>query len=158
MHARSLEVEKLDPTDLVGMAQCMALDAEAFPYPSIPMGFPAGLRTWVARTEERGRVLGFLVGTSRPPSFYIQGLAVAVAVRRSGVGRALVRACAAGAEGQRLGSVVLHVGVLNRSAVLLYDSEGFEIRRKLADFYRTDVYGGVRDAYEMVLLLRRPSV
>jgi ribosomal protein S18 acetylase RimI-like enzyme len=159
MHARSLEVQRLAATDLVAMAQCMAIDAEVFPYASIPFGLPAGLRTWVARGEDAdrvSRVIGFLAGTFRSTSFYIQGLAVGVAARRSGVGRALLHAAVAEARARGIGSVYLHVGVTNRPAVLLYDSEGFEVRGTVRDFYRPGVYP-VRDAYEMVLRVRRSA-
>jgi ribosomal protein S18 acetylase RimI-like enzyme len=156
LHARSLEVERLPATDLVAMAQCMAIDAEVFPYASIPFGLPAGLRTWVARRDDPGRILGFLAGTFRSASFYIQGLAVTLAARRSGVGRALLRAAVAEARARGIGFVHLHVGVTNQGAILLYDSEGFEVRATVRDFYRLGVYP-VRDAYEMVLRLGRSA-
>src|SRR5262249_18777553 len=134
--------------------------AEVFPYASIPFGLPAGLRTWVARGEEPargpGRVLGFLAGTFRATSFYIQGLAVTVAARRSGVGGALLRIAIAEARVRGIGYVSLHVGVTNRAAISLYDSEGFEVCGTVRNFYRPGVYP-VRDAYEMVLRLRRSA-
>jgi len=152
MHTHSIEVERLPRTDLVAMAQCIAIDADAFPYASIPFGLRAGLCTWIARADVSRRVVGFIVGTARHQAFYVHGLAVAVASRRLGIGRALVRICISGAGASDCHSVVLHVGVVNRTAVSLYESEGFEIRRTLVDFYRQGVYS-VRDAYEMALPL-----
>jgi ribosomal protein S18 acetylase RimI-like enzyme len=137
-------------TDIVGLAQCMVIDAEVFPYSSIPMGLVAGVRIWIARADDGARVLGFVAASGRALSFYVHGLAVAPAERRRGVGRALLGACIGGARSERLRRVVLHVGTANEAAVRLYESEGFEVRREVRDFYRPGVYAG-RGAYEMVL-------
>jgi ribosomal protein S18 acetylase RimI-like enzyme len=152
MQTHSLEVQRLAAADLVGMAQCMAIDAEAFPYASIPVAPPAGLWTWVARPDDPRRVVGFVSGTACPHRFYVHGLAIDAASRRLGIGRALLRACVAGARAHGCRSIVLHVGVVNRSALSLYESERFDVTRTIVDFYRPGVYP-VRDAYEMVLPL-----
>jgi len=160
MQANSLVLQKLAASDLVGFAQCAAIDADAFPYPSIPLGTPASLDTWVARKDEGRRVSGFLAATARPRSIYVHGLATDVTSRRLGIGRALVRACASGARARDFRSIVLHVSVVNRPALALYESEGFEVMRTMRDFYRPGVYSR-GDAYEMVLsfddLARRPA-
>jgi ribosomal protein S18 acetylase RimI-like enzyme len=149
--AGALVVLPLASTDLVGLAQCMALDAEVFPYASIPLGLLAGVRTWVARVDDDSkRLVGFVTASARALSFYVHGIAVAPSDRRRGAGRALLTACVGGARVARLRRVVLHVGTANQTAVALYESEGFEIRRRLRDFYREGVYTE-RGAYEMVL-------
>jgi ribosomal protein S18 acetylase RimI-like enzyme len=158
-----LLVSPLLPTDLVGLARCMALDAEVFPYASIPVGVLAGVRTWTVRVpsmatvpsvdDDSRRVLGFVAASDRALSLYVHGLAVAPAERRRGAGRALLRACLSEGKAAGLNRAVLHVGTANRAAVALYESEGFTVRRRLRDFYREGIYAE-RSAYEMTLPLR----
>jgi ribosomal protein S18 acetylase RimI-like enzyme len=154
-----VEVRALEPHDLIGMAQSMAIDGEVFPHPSIVVGQPggpgirhAGRPLLVAWAGNPRRVVGFLASARSSGGAYVQGVAVASASRRRGVARALVRACIAQARAQRLRSLSLHVGVVNRAAVALYDAEGFEVSRVVRGFYRPGVYS-VPDAYEMVLPL-----
>jgi ribosomal protein S18 acetylase RimI-like enzyme len=156
--AHAFAVRILSPREVVALAQCIMLDVEAFPHASLPFGVP-GTRIWVARSSEHrhlpgsnnaAQVLGFVGGRVHGEAFYIHGLAVTGAARRQGVGRALVRACVARAAAERCSRIALHVGVANRAAVALYESEGFEVQRRARDFYRPGVYPD-RDAYEMVL-------
>ncbi|MGO9836714.1 MAG: GNAT family N-acetyltransferase [Polyangiaceae bacterium] len=149
---RALTVLPLGRTDLVGLAQCMAIDADVFPYSSIPLGLQAGVHIWVARADDGARVVGFVAASARALSFYVHGLAVTPSDRRRGTGRALLDACVAGARGHRLSRVVLHVGTGNQAAVALYEAAGFVVRRQVVDFYRAGVYAE-RGAYEMVLAL-----
>jgi ribosomal protein S18 acetylase RimI-like enzyme len=150
-------------TDLIGLAQCMALDADVFPYASMPLGLQAGVRAWIARADlARGasaserddskRVVGFIAASARALSFYVHGLAVAPSDRRRGAGRRLLRACVSGARAERLKRLVLHVATANHAAVALYESEGFGVRRQVSDFYRPGIYPQ-RSAYEMTLSL-----
>jgi ribosomal protein S18 acetylase RimI-like enzyme len=154
MHFASTDVEVrlLEPHDLVGLARCMALDADTFPHPSLVVGQPARRATLVAWAGNPRRVVGFLASSGTSGSVYIQGLAVASNARRRGVGRALVHACIARARAQRVAWVSLHVGVDNRPAVSLYDAEGFAVRGLVRGFYRPGVYKSP-DAYEMALSL-----
>jgi ribosomal-protein-alanine N-acetyltransferase len=148
-----LVVSRLEPADLVGLARCFALDAEVFPYASIPLGLVAERCIWIAGAEDdTKRLLGFVAASARRPSLYVHGLAVAPAERRQGAGRALVRACVAGARASRLKGVVLHVGTANEAAVAMYASEGFTIQSRLPRFYREGVYAE-RSAYQMILPL-----
>jgi tRNA threonylcarbamoyladenosine biosynthesis protein TsaB len=148
-----LTVEPLG-RDAVAMTQCMAIDADAFPYASVQFGVrAASLRVLVARDEGESRVVGFLAGHSRRGILYVHGLAVDRAMRRRGVGRALLRESAARARAEGLRALVLQVGVGNRSAVALYESEGFRIFRQIRGYYPSGLYDGERDAYQMVLPL-----
>jgi ribosomal protein S18 acetylase RimI-like enzyme len=149
-----LEVRPLEPHDLIGMAQTMAIDAEAFPHPSIVIGLPARRPTLVAWAGSPKRVVGFLASARSYAGAYVQGVAVASGARRRGVARALIRACIAEATAQGQCSLSLHVGIVNRAAVALYDAEGFEVCRIVRGFYRPGVYSAP-DAYLMVLELRR---
>ena len=154
---RCLVVSPLESADLVGLARCLALDAEVFPYPSIPLGLIAARHAWIATTDDDSkRLLGFVAASARARTLYIHGLAVARAERRQGAGRALLRACVAGARAATMIRVALHVGTANAAAVALYASEGFIVGRRLPSFYREGIYAE-RSAYEMSLLLGGPS-
>jgi ribosomal-protein-alanine N-acetyltransferase len=151
-------VELSDPADLVAMAQCMAIDADAFPYPSAQFGSRAeSACRWVAREESEGRasrVVGFLAGRVRRGALHVEGLAVEVGSRRLGVGRALVRACVDFAREEGLRAVGLHVSVANHAAIALYEAEGFDVAGKVRGFYPPAAFGGESDALEMRLRLR----
>jgi ribosomal protein S18 acetylase RimI-like enzyme len=148
-------VELVGPGDLVAVAQCMAIDADAFPYASAQFGSrAASARTWVVRDEVGGRVAGFLAGRVRGPAMHVEGVAVAIGARRRGMGRALVRAAVEGAREEGLRAVGLHVSVTNPGAVALYESEGFVVTRRLRDFYPPGAFDGERGALEMIRVVR----
>jgi ribosomal protein S18 acetylase RimI-like enzyme len=149
----TLRVEPLS-SDIVATVQCIAIDAEAFPYPSAQFGVrPASSRVWVARREGEARVVGFLAGRVRGRSMHVHGLAVDRAVRRRGVARALLRKAADGGRDEGLRSIGLCVGLGNGAALALYEGEGFAIVRRVRGYYPPSAYSGERDAYEMRLLL-----
>ena len=143
-------VERFEPGDLVAMAQCMAIDAEAFPYTSAHFGLKAASAcVWVAREEPFTRVMGFLAGRVRRSGMHVEGLAVEPSVRRRGHGRALVRASVEYARAAKLRAVGLHVSVNNHAAIALYQAEGFSVVETLRDFYPAAAFGGERDALDM---------
>jgi ribosomal protein S18 acetylase RimI-like enzyme len=147
-------IELLAASDLVAMAQCMTIDADAFPYASAGFGVRAASeRTWVARRERR--VDGFLAARVTRGTLYVHGLAVAQDARGRGLGRALVRNALARSVDEGLGSVRLHVWVGNSTAIALYRSEDFALVRRMRGFYRADAFEGAPDAYEMVRALGR---
>jgi ribosomal protein S18 acetylase RimI-like enzyme len=148
-------VERFEPGDLVGMAQCMAIDADAFPYTSAHFGLKAAnARVWVAREDGATRVLGFLAARVRRAGMHVEGVAVEPGARRCGLGRALVRASVEHAREARLRAVGLHVSVSNHPAIALYEAEGFSAAATLRDFYPTAAFDGERDALDMRLVLR----
>jgi ribosomal protein S18 acetylase RimI-like enzyme len=153
--------------DLVAIAQCIAIDADAFPYASAHFGLMGrgrsrSGRVWIARdtADERQRVVGFLAARLRGKRaglahlMHIEGLAVDQPLRQQGIGRALVREAVADARARRLHAVVLHVSVTNDAAIALYESEGFGISRKLPGFYPAGAFDGVTEALEMAKLIR----
>lgn len=152
----NLVVRELRPADALAFARCLVLDAELFPYPSIPDCPAVGGRTWVASSAVPDAVDGFLASAASSGVRYLHGLAVAPAARRRGIARALLCACVKDARERRLRAIALHVGAGNRPAVDLYTSEGFAVRRVVPNFYRPGVYP-VADAFEMVLPLHRPT-
>jgi ribosomal protein S18 acetylase RimI-like enzyme len=142
-------IDALALADLVGMAQCTAIDAEAFPYASTRFGLRGATeRTWVARRDRR--VEGFLAAHVARGTLRVHGLAVARAARGQGVGRALVRNAVDRSRDEGLSSVRLHVWVGNTAAVALYRSEGFAVARRLEGFYPAGAFAGAPDAYDMV--------
>jgi ribosomal protein S18 acetylase RimI-like enzyme len=151
----TLTIERLG-TDVVAMAQCIAIDADAFPYPSARFaGYAPWHRVWVARDGERSRVVGFLAGHVQRSGFVVDGVAVDRHHRRRGAGRALVRHCVTSARRDRLEAVVLCVSVTNREAIELYVSEGFVVSRRLPGYYAPGVYGETRgDALQMTRAAR----
>jgi ribosomal protein S18 acetylase RimI-like enzyme len=148
-------VEPLDGGDLVAIANCIAIDADAFPYPSAPFGLrDRAARAWVARDGGTGRVIGFIAGRVRGGDLHVDGIAVHAGARRRGVGRALVRAAAEGARREGLVTVSLHVSVANREAHELYLGEGFTSRRRIRGFYAPGAFEEhARDAWEMVRIV-----
>jgi ribosomal protein S18 acetylase RimI-like enzyme len=150
--AHTLTIEPLG-RDAVVLTQCMAIDADAFPYASVHFGQrTVSLRVLVARDEREARVVGFLAGRVRRGVLGIHGLAVDRGMRRRGVGRALVREAVTHARAEGLRALVLQVGVGNGAAIALYRGEGFRAVQRVRNYYPPEVYGE-RDAYQMVLML-----
>ena len=147
-------VELLAEGDVLAAAQCIVIDADAFPYESARFGRrPKSAFVWVARDAEDGSVRGFLAGRAKGGRLEIDGIAVDQRSRRRGIGRSLVQAARDASQGMRLRSMVLHVSVKNDGAIALYESEGFVIRRRLRDFYPPTAFGEERAALEMVCWL-----
>ena len=146
----------LEPGDVVGAAQCIAIDADVFPYESARFGKrPASAVVWVAREKAeggagKGRVVGFLAARARVGRLEIDGVAVDGPCRRRGIGRDLVRGAVAWSRKEALRVVVLHVWVQNLAAIALYESEGFTITRRFRNFYPVPAFGENRDAFEMM--------
>ncbi len=140
--------------DVLAIVQCVALDADVFPYPSADFTSRSRRRrVWLAREPGRARVVGFLASRIGERVVHVQGLAVDAAARQRGIGRALLRAClhsdvVAGAQ-----AVDLAVSVVNRPALALYASEGFTVLARVRDHYPARAYGGQCDAFHMRLAL-----
>jgi len=157
MAARTLLVEPL-PRDALALAQCLAIDATVFPFPSMLFeraSIDPAARVWIARAEPNGRVVGVLGAYLRDGVLLVHGLAVDPSHRRAGAGRALLRAAIAGARELRARALQLQVSTTNRAAIALYESEGFEVARVRPGYYAAGVYRGSGDALEMVRTLAR---
>ncbi len=147
---RAITVEPLASSDLVAVAECIAIDAEAFPYASAQFGMQsASSCVLAARQPGQSHIVGFIAGRVQAGALHLEGLAVDTRARRHGIGRALVRAAVACAVARRLDRVTLHVSVGNRAAIALYEAEGFVVVGRLAGFYPRGAYGAQTDAYEM---------
>lgn len=136
------------------MAQCMAIDAESFPFASIH--FDGAARTaplWIAREAASPRVLGFIATRRHRRDLDIEGLAVTPDARRRGIGRALLRTAIGHARRGPYGTVSLHVWAGNAPALRMYEREGFVILRAQPGYYRPGAFDADGNAYEMVLQL-----
>jgi ribosomal protein S18 acetylase RimI-like enzyme len=152
--APTITVEPLRWADLVAVAQCIAIDADAFPYASAQFALPStSAHVWVAHEAGEQTVLGFAAARSRYGTLHVDGLAVHRAFRRRNIGRTLVHVVAAHARAEGMRSVALRVSVANRTAIALYTAEGFLIERRLRGFYPATAFEGETDAYAMELLL-----
>lgn len=148
----TIAIEALDGGDLVALAQCMALDATAFPHPSVPLVTGGVARTWIARGE-RG-VAGFVATAANGKALDIIGIAVDATQRRSGIGRALVRTIVALARERRFAVVTLNVSTANDAAIALYESEGFVAVQRMRRYYNPTRFPDGGDAFRMVLDVR----
>jgi ribosomal protein S18 acetylase RimI-like enzyme len=144
------------PNDLVTLVQCMAIDADAFPFDSVRMAFAAkepSARALFAREYEGGRAVGFIAGYVRPNKpggvLYVYGIAVDRAMRGRGVGHALLEETIARATSEGLRAITLQVSTANRAAIALYRRCGFVILRRIAGYYAAAHFGDGGDAYEM---------
>jgi ribosomal protein S18 acetylase RimI-like enzyme len=138
-------------SDIVSVAQCIAIDADAFPYPSEDLVLASrdtSSLVWVARAEPHARVIGFLVARMKHDALFISGVAADRAHRREGVGRALLREAKDAARALDVEGIVLNVARGNRAAIALYQGEGFVTRREVRGLYSPSVEGGP-DALEM---------
>jgi ribosomal protein S18 acetylase RimI-like enzyme len=162
--ARILTIEPLACADIVAVAQCIAIDADVFPFASAQFGLrSASARIWVARefanhrddtrsAGDRG-VVGFVATRGRLGVLHVDGLAVDSALRRHGIGRALMREAVKHAHAEGMRAVALRVSVANGGAIALYRAEGFVVEGRLGGFYPAAAFHGEADAYAMVLLL-----
>lgn len=138
--------------DLVALAQAHALDATVFPHPSLPpvLGGDAPPNLWIARAEHGGPVIGFVATRARNGALEISGLAIEPAHRRTGIGRALVRAAVRSARVRGFGQVALHVSTGNQAAIALYTRERFRKDRRIAAFYSEERFPDGGDAWVMI--------
>jgi [ribosomal protein S18]-alanine N-acetyltransferase len=138
--------------DLVALAQAHALDASTFPHPSVPPVFGGGAppNVWIARAEEGGPVVGFVATHASRGSLAISGLAVEIPFRRTGVGRALVRAAVRSARARGMDRVELHVSTGNEAALALYARERFRKESRIEGFYSSARFPDGGDAWLMV--------
>jgi ribosomal protein S18 acetylase RimI-like enzyme len=147
-------VTPLPAGDIVAMAQCMAIDAESFPFASIHFdGDRRSAPLWIAREGNAPRVLGFIATRRHRRDLDIEGLAVTGEARRRGIGRALLRTAIGHARRGPFATVSLHVWEGNAHALRMYEGEGFVILRAKPGYYRPGAFDAAGNAYEMVLQL-----
>jgi ribosomal-protein-alanine N-acetyltransferase len=142
-------------SDLVALAQTYALDATTFPHCSLPpvFGDDAPPAVWIAREDHGGSVIGFVGTRADHATLEIVGLAVDEAHRRSGIGRALVRATTRSARARGFSTIELRVSTGNEAAVALYVRERFRKAERVEGYYSKRFPDG-GDAWVMIKELR----
>jgi ribosomal-protein-alanine N-acetyltransferase len=149
-HAR--EIDRMRPEDVPVVA---AIDARTFvqakdgPSPEARMTEELArpwTRAWVAR--EGAEVVAYLLAWHVVDELHVLNVATVPAMRRRGIGRALVDAAVAYARASQIRLLVLEVRRSNRAALLLYRQVGFA-----AIGVRRAYYTDGEDAVEMLLEL-----
>jgi len=141
------------PMRVGDLAAVAALEAEAHPAPWTHANFRDALAAGYGATvgEIEQRIVAYGVMMLAPGEAQLLNLTVAGALRRHGVGRALLRRFLADAF--RLGAeqCFLEVRVSNEAAIALYSAEGFSPVARRVGYY--PVTGA--DQREDALVLRR---
>jgi ribosomal-protein-alanine N-acetyltransferase len=104
------------------------------------------LRLTVARSNEDGAALGFVIGWAVADELHVLHVVVRRSARRLGVGRALLTAAASDAKSKDASIVLLEVRRSNTAAIRLYRSLGF-----VAIDVRKAYYRNGEDAVQMAL-------
>lgn len=89
------------------------------------------------------KVLGYIGVQEICGEAYITNVAVFGEQRKSGIGRALLKAACNGAKARDCEFITLEVRESNRAAISLYESEGFEKAGIRKNFYSAPVENGV---------------
>lgn len=112
------------------LAQVLAIEADLFG----PQRWTAGMfwselaagHHYLAALGDDGDLVGYAGLAAAPPTeAWVQNIAVARSAQRRGVGRALLEALLADADGQDVREVLLEVAADNAPAQRLYDAYGF---------------------------------
>jgi ribosomal-protein-alanine N-acetyltransferase len=106
-------------------------------------------RIWVARPHQHGPPMGFLVSWHVADELHVLSVAVMDAVRRRGIGRALMEAALDYSKSSAVRLVLLEVRRTNRPAIRLYRSLAFTAMGVRPSYYADTG----EDAVEMSLAL-----
>jgi ribosomal-protein-alanine N-acetyltransferase len=136
------------------IAAVAAIEAEAHPAPWTPGNFrdalAAGYRATVGETS--GAIAAYGILMLAPGEVQLLNLTVIDALRRRGIGRALLRRFLADAEALGADQCFLEARASNAAAMGLYAAEGFAAVARRAGYYPAAHAGAVR---EDALVLRR---
>ena len=89
------------------------------------------------------KVLGYIGVQEIYGEAYITNVAVFSSFRKNGIGRTLLRAAIEGAQSRNCEFITLEVRESNRSAIALYESEGFKIAGIRKNFYTNPIENGI---------------
>lgn len=123
------------------VAQVVRIERASFGHPWPRSSFEQELVTPVSRSlvacrsDDRSRVVGYVVRWHVADEIQLLNLATAPSVRGRGLGRRLLRWVLAEARRLRASVVLLEVAEANATARALYESAGFTIVRKRRDYY-----------------------
>lgn len=107
-------------------------------------------RVWAARDKLASRAIGFLVSWHVVDELHVLHVAAAEAVRRRGVGSALVAEAVAYARANDVRLCLLEVRQSNQPAIRLYEKFGFVVENVRPKYYADND----EDALEMWLMLK----
>lgn len=88
-------------------------------------------RTFLLGFYEEDRLVGVALGTDDGRKGWINRVAVATDRRRSGIGRALIRACEAVLVERGIGIISCLIEGANEASFNLFEAAGYEIRRDI---------------------------
>jgi ribosomal-protein-alanine N-acetyltransferase len=152
---RSRDERAAVPIDRLGIADDADLDAvEDIARACFPEAFSAReelgrpwARLWAARLAEGEPPVGFLVAWHVADELHVLNVATLPALRRRGIGRALMDFAIAYAAAARVRIVLLEVRRSNRPAIKLYRDLGFTALGVRPKYYADND----EDAIEMIL-------
>jgi ribosomal-protein-alanine N-acetyltransferase len=146
-------VVAIEPMSAADLPAAIAIDATAFAGHETGDAREKQLEAELARPWARlrvargdgGVVVGYLLFWHVADEAHLLNVAVAPAMRRRGIGRALVEHLLAYARGNAVAKILLEVRASNRAAIALYEELGFaEIN------VRKGYYADGEDAVEMM--------
>ena len=106
-------------------------------------------RLWAARTSEGAPLVGFLIAWHVADELHVLNVATLPAMRRRGVGRALMDAALGYSSAHKIRIVLLEVRRSNRAAIKLYRDLHFTALGVRTGYYADNG----EDAIEMILAL-----
>lgn len=89
------------------------------------------------------KVMGYIGVQEICGEAYVTNVAVFGECRKSGIGRALLKAACDGAKSRKCDFITLEVRESNLPAILLYESEGFEKAGVRKNFYSSPTENGI---------------
>jgi [ribosomal protein S18]-alanine N-acetyltransferase len=125
------------PADAVAVTEILRGSPEASQWTEWGLKELLGWRGVLALVSEAdGQVVGFIIGRQVPGEAEILNLAVMVAKRRKGEGRALLMAAMDEFRAQQVSRVYLEVRESNGSGMAFYEKHGFSKTGRRAGYYR----------------------
>ena len=125
------------PTDAVAVTEILRGSPEASQWTEWGLKELLGWRGVLALVSEAdGKVVGFIIGRQVAGEAEILNLAVMVAKRRKGEGRALLMAAMDEFRARQVSRVFLEVRESNGSGMAFYEKHGFSKTGRRAGYYR----------------------
>jgi len=151
-----VQIEIMKSYDLPGIAALHAICFEDSWHAELLSRILSSPGTFGLFCRPHGKTLGFVICRSSGQEGEILSLAVAPAVRRNGLGGALLDAAKAHAMTYEIEALFLEVAEDNLAARRLYENSGFEIVGRRQHYYRRR-YGPSVDALTQRCILMSPE-
>jgi [ribosomal protein S18]-alanine N-acetyltransferase len=131
---RALESRDIESVLMIQAACPEIAQWTVWDYSRVAKGEMAG---WVA--EERGAVIGFLVGRRVASDLEILNFAVGDSDRRRGIGAGLLRVALEWAQSFQASHAILEVRASNLAALRFYERHKFEVVGRRARYYTAPI-------------------